>query len=62
MGKLRWDSLCLMFSLLLKKEHDFQENENIALRFLDKKELKKLSNLSEINSPAGILWSFVSAV
>lgn len=38
MGKLRWDSLCLMFSLLLKKEHDFQENENIALRFLDKKE------------------------
>ena len=35
---LRWDSLCLMFSLLFKKEHDFQENENIALRFLDKKE------------------------
>ena len=38
MGKLRWDSLCPMFSLLLKKEHDFQENENIKLRFLDKKE------------------------
>lgn len=63
MGKLRWDNLCLMFSLLLKKRAWLSRERKYCITLPWQKRLtKKLSSLSEINSPAGILWSFVSAV
>ena len=54
-----------MFDVLTfvkKKSMTFKRTKILHYVTLTRKIKKKLSSLSEIDSPAGILWSFVSAV
>ena len=61
LGELRWDTVLMMFSFLLKKKSlNLKKNENNAL--VNLKERKKSSYLSEINSHVVISWSIVYVV
>ena len=61
LGELRWDTVLMMFSFLLKKKSlNLKKNENNAL--VNLKDRKKSSYLSEINSHVVISWSIVYVV